>query len=158
MAKLQEEFDICKKCGSDACYKITDGKHISWQCMDCGFYTNTMMLINSETVEYLIKNSPYLFNDIKFEDNDGLVWWPKVVNTPGVGIIFPDGSSADNWQWCFAPEVPIEESEKDNYPIKGPAGNILGYRTHKIDYDKSKHYARTDYILALNDAKLLGVS
>src|ERR1700749_4734302 len=107
---MTDSLVVCRRCGSDACYETKQDSSIHWQCVDCGFYTNTYMLKNSQVVDHLRNTSPELYKDLEFEDGEGFVWWPKVVNVSTVGIIFIDGSSVDNWSWCFAPEKPIPES------------------------------------------------
>lgn len=147
-----DELVICRHCGSDACYQYHDATHIKWQCMDCGFYTNTYMLKNSELVLHLKDTSPDLFNDISYEDADGLVWYPLIVNKPGIGIISPIGTSSENWSWAFIPEVPILVTERHKYPVKDKPGE---YHSFKSDMGAMQQFAPGDFILTLQAANLL---
>lgn len=150
---INDELVICRRCNSDACYQIQeDGSHIRWQCMDCGFYTNTLMLSDSEAIKYLKDTSPELIKDLLFEDSDGFIWAPATINRPGIGLIFPDGTSVDNWYWAFAPEVLIATDQRYRYPVKGKEGE---YHTHKVDMNKVQHFGQMDFILALQTANLL---
>lgn len=148
----KDELVICRHCGCDACYQFRDTNHIRWQCLDCGFYTNTYMLKNSELVNHLMETSPDLFNDLAYLDADGLVWYPIVINKPQIGIITPIGTSVDNWSWAFIPEVLIPIQERYKYPIKDKPGEFHQYRT---DMALMQQFGRMDFILALKEANLL---
>lgn len=152
MTKVADDLVECRRCGSDACYQIHETNYIRWQCMDCGFYTNTLMLAGSQPVKFLQDDSPELIKDLLYTDEDGFVWAPLIINKPGIGILFPDGTSADSWRWSFAPEVLIPEEQRHRYPVKGEKG---AFHTHKVDMSLVKHYDQNDYIVALQDAGLL---
>ena len=107
------------------------------------------MLKGSDIVKYLIDTSPSLINDISYEDEDGFVWYPKVRTLTGIGIIFPNGTSVEDWRWAFAKEIPLTDEEKAKSIIKNKSGETPNF---KIDYANRKEYGRTDYILALVDA------
>lgn len=151
---MVDQLVTCRRCDSDACYEIhnSEGGHIRWQCLDCGFYTNTLMLNGSDMVDYIKKTSPQLIVDLLYEDEDGFIWCPATINKPQLGIIFPDGSSADNWMWAFAPEVLIPEGQRERFPVKGKPGE---FHTHKVDMSKVQHFPQHDFILALQAANLL---
>lgn len=149
---MTDTFVICRKCGSDACYENDQENSISWQCMDCGFYTSTHMLKNSDIVKFVTDTSPSLINDLAYEDEDGFIWFPRVVTSPMKGIIFPNGTSINNWNWTFAPEVIIPEDQRHRYPVKDKPGE---FQTHRIAMENAKNYAQGDYILALEESGLL---
>jgi hypothetical protein len=147
-----DNFVECSHCSSNACYETDAENYISWQCMDCGFYTSTLMLKNSDVVKMVKDTSPSLINDLAFEDSDDRVWYPRVINVPKIGIIFPDGTDADHWCWSFARSVEIPEEQRMRYPVKDKPGE---FQTHKIDYENKKSYRPIDYILALEESGLL---
>jgi len=149
---IKDDFDVCRHCGSDACYLYQTDESVTWRCMDCGFYTNTFMLKNSELVKYLNDTSPDLFKDISYEDEEGFIWWPMVINKPTIGMISPIGSSKDNWSWGFIPEVLIPTDEIHKYPVKGKPGE---FHTHRTDMKSTQYFGKTDFILALQAANLL---
>ena len=149
---MTDEFVICKRCGSDACYKVEHEKSMHWQCMDCGFYTNTTMLKNSDVVDHIKSTSPELYKDLLFEDEDGLIWAPKVVKVPEVGTIFIDGTSIMNWAWCFMPAEKIPEEERWEFPDKNKPGEFEIYRTND---KKKRSYGQQDFIMAMEEAGLL---
>ena len=149
---MTDQFSICRHCGSDACYENNTGASMIWQCMDCGFYTSTQMLKNSEVVKYIKDTSPSLINDLSFKDDSGFIWYPRIFNKPGIGILFPDGTGKDDWAWCFAPEVPIPEEDRFKYPMKDKPGQ---FHTHRINYNLKSYYNQYDYIVAMEENGLL---
>jgi hypothetical protein len=68
-----------------------------WQCMGCGFTTNTYM-----TEEYSSKYKevlPELYKDLEFKDDKGLHWYPTSVVMEDKSMVFAEGTSVENWQW-----------------------------------------------------------
>ena len=94
---MKEQLTTCRKCGSPLCYERHNDTLISWDCLQCGFTTNTLFIDNTEAVLSYESMLPSLFRDIKFIDSDSFVWYPSTVTKEGVGIIFPDGSSKEDW-------------------------------------------------------------
>lgn len=149
---MTDQLVECRHCGHDACYESKTDNIIGWQCMDCGFYTNTMMLQGGEMVKFIKETSPELIRDLLFEDNSGLVWAPRILNKPGIGIIFPSGPNAKDWFWTFAPEVPVPEGQKERFPVKGKPGE---FHKTKVSTTEAQHFGQADFILALQAANLL---
>jgi hypothetical protein len=149
---MVDNFVTCRRCGSDVCYEVNHETSMHWQCMDCGFYTNTFMLKNSEVVDHLKGTLPDLYKDLLFDDNEGFVWASKTINSPGTGVIFIEGTSVDNWCWCFAPDVIIPETERYRYPKKGSPNEFHSFRT---DMNLKKVYGQLDFILAVQESGFL---
>lgn len=148
---MADSFGICRNCGSDVCYEVDHGNSIHWSCLDCGFYTNTFMLKDSDVVEQIVATSPELYKDLMHVDADGLVWAPKVISAE-TGLVFVDGTSVDNWGWAFVPNVPIPKAEQYRYPVKGKPGEFHQVRA---DHNLKKTYGQLDFILALQDTGML---
>lgn len=149
---MTDTLTTCRRCGSDACYEVNHGNSMHWQCMDCGFYTNTYMLKNSEVIDHIKATSPELYKDLLYEDEDGFIWAPKVINIATLGILFVEGTSADNYQWCFAPEVIIPNDQQYRYPKKDSPGE---FHTHRVDMNLKKLYGQLDFILAMQESGIL---
>ena len=148
---MAEDFVTCRRCNSDACYEVNHGNSVHWQCMDCGFYTNTFMLSDSDVVEQIAATSPELYKDLMVQDQDGLVWCPKVIDNEQ-GTIFIDGTSVDKWSWAYIPKVAIPKEEQYRYPVKGKPGE---FHQTRADINLKKTYGQHDFILALQDSGML---
>lgn len=133
----------CPNCNSNNCfqedYEQDQNTTVSaYMCMNCGYTTSTHNVEGSAFVEEIEKIFPTLFVDLRFVDSKtNLVWYPITLNFPTKGIIFPDGSSAYDWQWRAAPIAKIPVEEQINYPIPGKQGE---YYETKIDMENSRLY------------------
>jgi len=148
---MADAFSICRNCGSDVCYEVDHGNSMHWSCLDCGFYTNTFMLKDSDVVEQIKDTSPELYKDLMHVDGDGLVWFPKVIDNEHC-LIFIDGISIDSWSWCYIPKVSIPFSEQYRYPVKGKPGE---FHTTRVDQNLKKTFGQLDFILALQESGML---
>ena len=82
-----DELTICKRCGSDACYKQEVSEEITnYQCMGCGFQTNSLLTKGSKFYNEQVEVLPELYKDILFQDEDGLIWMPSSTNIPDKGL------------------------------------------------------------------------
>jgi hypothetical protein len=147
---MQDQLTSCRKCGSPLCYERHTEGVVSWDCLQCGFTTNTLLLENTEGVVTYESLLPNLFRDIKFVDKDGFVWFPTTVTKEGVGIVFPDGTSKHDWKWAFAPHVEVTEEEKERF--KRPDGT---YHKYKTDMKKVLHFDKEYFSQALEAAGFL---
>ena len=141
---MADQFTTCRKCGSPLCYERHSESIIFWDCLQCGYSTNTLLLVNTEAVLSYQSMVPRLFQDIKYVDSDGLVWFPTTVTKEGVGIIFPDGTSKDNWRWAVARHVPVEEAEKERFKKKDGT-----YHKYKTDMKNVLHFDKEYFSKAL---------
>lgn len=141
---MPDQLTTCRKCGSPLCYERHSESIIFWDCLQCGYSTNTLLLVNTEAVLSYQSMVPRLFQDIKYVDSDGLVWFPTTVTKEGVGIIFPDGTSKDNWRWAVARHVPVEEAEKERFKKKDGT-----YHKYKTDMKNVLHFDKEYFSKAL---------
>ena len=140
-----DKLTICKKCGSDACYsQEVNEKITNYQCMGCGFISNSLMIKDSEFYKEQSEILPELYKDLFFEDEDGQIWMPSTVNLPTMGMIFANGTSKDDWYWSAVLSVPVTEEVKEKYKKKDGT-----YYEHRMDMDTLKNYPERDYIEAL---------
>jgi len=93
-----DDLVTCKRCGSDACYKQEVSEEITnYQCMGCGFQTNTLMTEDNKFYQEQIEVLPELYKDILHKDEDGIIWMPSTTNIPDKGLVFVTGTSAEDW-------------------------------------------------------------
>ena len=146
----------CPITGGTNCFEqvqtAPDGQLIkSYLSIDSGYTTTTLNVEGSEAVVEYELATPELIKDLRWVDpQTNLVWYPLVLNFPTFGIIFPDGSSKDDWQWMAAPAVDIPTKDKNKYPIPGQEGQFY---TRKIDMEAGKKFAPNQFEQA---AKFVG--
>ena len=141
---MSDQLTTCRKCGSPLCYERHTESIIFWDCLQCGYSTNTLLLVNTEAVVSYQSMVPRLFQDIKYVDSDGLVWFPTTVTKEGVGIIFPDGTSKEDWKWAVARHVPVGEAEKERFKKKDGT-----YHKYKTDMKNVLHFDKEYFSKAL---------
>jgi len=140
-----DKLVICKKCGSDACYAQEVNESITnCQCMGCGFISNTLMSPDSQFINEQKEVLPELYKDLFYEDKEGHIWMPSTVNIPTMGMVFANGTNADNWSWAAVKAVPVKEEEKEKYVRK----DKTSYE-YRMDMDTLKNYSEHDYMEAL---------
>ncbi len=145
----------CPHCGSSNCFR-EDYDHgetpvSAYLCVSCGYTSTTLHKADSEFIKTYELSLPELFRDLKFIDSESNVWYPIVLNFPTLGVIFPDGTSTLNWSWRAVPVVPVDEDEKNKYPIPGEEGK---YYETKADMDGSRLYPQGQFYEA---CKFLGI-
>ena len=100
-------------------------------------------LIMEEQEEIL----PELYKDLKFEDEEGQVWYPSTINLPDQGMVFANGSTTENWKWAAVKAIEVTEEEKLKYPIPGKKDK---YYKHRMDMTTMKQFEERDFIEALS--------
>ena len=139
---------ICDRCGSDAAYVQEVNQDIkNYQCMGCGFVTNSLMKQGSQFFEEQMELLPNLYRELMGEDEEGKIWMPTTINLPSQGMIFANGPSASNWKWAAVRSVPVKDEEKDKYPIPGKEGE---YYEQRMDMDTLKEFDEKDFMEALD--------
>jgi len=139
-----DKLTICKRCGSDACYSQEVNDSITnYQCMGCGFVSNSLMKPNSDFLNEQSEVLPELYKDLFFEDKDGYIWMPSTVNIPTMGMIFANGSNKDTWGWSAVKSVPMPEEEAKKFKEQGK-----DYKW-KMDMETIQHFNERNYIDAL---------
>jgi Zn ribbon nucleic-acid-binding protein len=139
----------CPICNSDACYhtKAKETNFESYMCFTCGYSTSTQMKEGEEIITQTRETSAELIKDLEIIQ-EGYVWYPSVMNIPEQGIVFPDGSSKDQWMWASMKAVKVKEEEKEKYPVPGKKGE---YYTYRIDDATLKHFDKMCYMDALEE-------
>ena len=143
-----DNLTTCNRCGSDACYVQEVNQDIkNYQCMGCGFITNSLMKQGSQFFEEQMELLPNLYKELMGEDDECLVWIPATINLPSQGMVFANGTSGENWRWAAVQSVPVKEEEKEKYPIPGKPGEFY---EQKMDMDTLKEFDEKDFIEALD--------
>jgi hypothetical protein len=109
---MTEKLIDCPRCGSNACSEMSNEQITIWQCMGCGFTSNTYL-----TEEYAIKYKellPELYKALEYIDTKGLRWYPTAVTMEDKSMIFAEGVSVQEWKWAAvkSKEVPKVDREK----------------------------------------------
>lgn len=137
----------CTRCGSDACYVDEVNQDIkTYFCYGCGFQTNSLMKEDEKFYEEQLETLPELYKDLMVDDEEGKVWMPSAINIPNQGMVFANGSNAENWMWSAVKAVPVTEEEKTKYPIPGKKGEYYEWR---MDMTTMQHFPENDFIEAL---------
>jgi hypothetical protein len=141
-----DKLTICKKCGSDACYSQEVNESITnYQCMGCGFISNSLMVKDSDFFKEQSEILPELYKDLLYEDKDGRVWMPSTVNIPTMGMVFANGTNKSNWHWSAVRSVPVTTDEDKEKYIKKDGTPY----EHRMDMENIKNYSEKDYMEAL---------
>ena len=143
-----DNLSTCNRCGGDACYIQEVNQDIkNYQCMGCGFITNSLMKQGSQFFEEQMELLPNLYKELMGEDDEGLVWMPATINLPSQGMVFANGTSGENWKWAAVQSVPVKEEEKEKYPIPGKPEEFYEQR---MDMETLKEFDEKDFIEALD--------
>ena len=137
-----DEIINCPKSGGDLCYRIEVTKDIvNYFSLSCGFWTNTLMVPESDFYINQMEVLPELHKAISWLDKEtGLVWIPNTTNVPDLGMVYADGSSPEEWAWAAVKAIPLQEGDKKISPDQ----------THKMDLKNVKHFKERDYMEALS--------
>jgi hypothetical protein len=143
-----DNLKICDRCGSDACYVQEINQDIkNYQCMGCGFQTNSIMKKGSDFFEEQMEILPNLYKELMGEDDEGKVWMPTTINIPQKGMVFANGNSIDSWKWAAVKAVPVKDEDKEKYPIPGKEGEFYEWR---MDMTTLSEYGEKDFIDAMD--------
>lgn len=140
-----DNLTICDRCGSDACYvQEVNNKIKNHMCYGCGFITNSLMKKDEQFFQEQIEILPNLYKELMGEDENGLIWMPNTVNIPEKGMVFADGTNAENFRWAAVKAVAMEEEEQKEFKEKGKDYKF------KMDMETMKRFDERDYMEALD--------
>ena len=138
----------CARCEGDACYSQEVNESITnYMCYGCGFQTNSLMKKGEEFFEQQMETLPDLYKELMGEDEEGKIWMPTAINLPTKGMVFANGTRADNWKWSAVKAISVKEEEKEKYPIPGKKGEFYEWR---MDMSTITHYNEKDFLDALD--------
>jgi hypothetical protein len=149
---MTDNLITCPKCKEPlACYKTPINEfHNAYSCLGCGFNTSDLMVEGEYDVEAYEEELPELYKDIKYKDEENRVWYPNVVNIDGLGTVFANGASKDDWQWSGIKSVLLTEEEKEQPKFKG--------KTHKSDSKTLENFGQRGYFEACDYIGLFDVN
>ena len=140
-----DNLQICSRCGSDACYvQEVNNKIKNHMCYGCGFITNSLMRKDEQFFQEQIEILPNLYKELMGEDEEGLIWMPNTVNIPEKGMVFADGTNAENWKWAAVKATTMTEEEQKEFKEKGKSYEF------KMDMETMKRFDERDYMEALD--------
>lgn len=131
---MKDSLVTCNRCKGNACYEtdhtFSNGLNIkSYQCMGCGFTTNSTLVEGSNELANSEAQLPELYKDLKFVDQNNHAWFPCVININEQGMVFANGNSKENWGWAAVKAMPVPENEKTKFPIPGLSGRFYQYKS-----------------------------
>ena len=141
----------CPVCyDGDTCFEDMQESFNSYMCFNCGFMSSSHY---TKDKEHRIEGTSKLVEELKhFDGEREIFWYPSVVNMGKLGIIYPEGS-VDNWGWRFAVPVPVNEEEKESYPVPGKDGEFY---TEKLDVDNAMEYGQYEFFKACQSMGIVG--
>ena len=140
--------------GSDRCFRIYSEPKSTEQylCMTTGFSSTSEHKIGSDLLNQELDRVPDLVQNLQYYDEErDIVWIPTIMNVPGKGMVFPEGT-LEEWGWSFASIVEIPEDERKNYPIPNKEGEFFD---SKLDIDNSKKFKKNEFHKALIEMGVL---
>ena len=112
-----EKVIDCPVCyDTDRCFEDVQETFKSYLCFNCGFMSDSRYEIGSLTLIENLKSSPKLVQDLQIEDKQrNIVWFPAVINMGEKGLIFPEGTTPQDYVWKYAQVVEVSEEEREKY-------------------------------------------
>ena len=139
--------------GTEKCFVERHNDVCSYLCMDSGYTSNTKYIADSELIKQVEAAAPKIVNDLKFIDEErNIIWYPSVLQIPGEGMIFPDGTSKDDWGWSVAKQVNIPTEEQKEYPVPGKEG---AYYDSKLDMENIRTFDKDKFEMACETLGLI---
>ena len=150
-----DKIIMCPKSGGDLCYETQVTPEITnWMSLSCGYWTNSLMKQDSELYNEQMETLPELYKDLAWKDESTkLIWLPQTINEPQKGMVFANGTNAQEWKWSAVKAVPVTEEEKYKFPIPKQPGKFYEYR---MDMSTIQHFDEREFIDALEYIGLIG--
>lgn len=149
----QDGLVVCPKCGSNVCYAQRVEDEETWICMTCGFTSTTLMKEGTETEKAVSERQPRLYQDLRFVDKDGYVWYPAVLSQSETGMVYLDGTSKEDCKWVAVPLVIIPRPRRREL-IK--RGKLTKDQKYLADHSNRKEFSFDQgFIEALTYLKMI---
>ena len=83
------------------------------------------------------------------KSHHNLAWYPKVINLPEKGMVFPEWNRrVKDWYWAAVKAIPITEEEKEKYPDPNNEGEFYKF---KMDIKNIKRYDKMCFMDAAEE-------
>lgn len=140
---MKDQLTECKRCKGNACYEQhIDETTTTWLCMGCGFTTSTAMDKDGQATKNTLETSPELYKDLMYIDESSRAWFPATITLPEKGMVFIDGSNANDWKWAAVKAIPLTEEEKES-------GRFPKGQEFKMNVKESQKFEQKDFMDAL---------
>ena len=145
---MTSDLTECPCCGSNACSK-TKRENIEIQlCWTCGMTTTSELIEGSNFQKENYENTAELIKDLK-QVHDNLAWYPKVINLPENGMVFPEWNKrVKDWYWSAVKAIPVNEEEREKYPDPNNPGKYYKFR---MDIKNIKRYDKMCFMDAAEE-------
>ena len=119
------------------------GDKTSKICMDSGFMTNEDFSIdNVELIEKYESSMPKLMIEKRYKDDDLGQYWYLTSIQFRTGMIYPQPSQQDDYEWCFSPVIELDPDEQKQYPVPGKEGE---YYNTRLGTEHTEYYNKHDF-------------
>lgn len=141
MIQQYDEIINCPKSGGDLCYKIEVNPEITnYFSLSCGFWTNSLMKAGTDFYNEQWSLLPELYKDIAWLDPEtDLIWLPNTINIPDKGMVFAEGTNAEDWRWAATKAVLLSPEEQKKHGVQ-----------YKADMKTIAHFPERQYMDALS--------
>ena len=138
----------CPCCGSNACSKTTNNGIDVYLCWTCGMTTTSELIEGSDFQKENYENTAELIKDLT-QVHGNLAWYPKVINLPENGMVFPEWNKrVKDWYWAAVKAIPVTEEEKEKYPNPNNPGEFYKFR---MDIKNIKRYDKMSFMDAAEE-------
>ena len=138
----------CPCCGSNACSKTTNNGIDVYLCWTCGMTTTSELIEGSDFQKENYENTAELIKDLK-QVHGNLAWYPKVINLPENGMVFPEWNKrVKDWYWAAVKAIPVTEEKKEKYPNPNNPGEFYKFR---MDIKNIKRYDKMSFMDAAEE-------
>ena len=117
--EIKDGLIECPRCKSHVCYGQKIGSEETWLCLTCGFSSTTLMKSGTETEKNVSNKQPKLYQDLRFTDSDGYVWYPSCMTVPEIGMVYIDGTNLEDWEWVATPMRKLSPKEQRMKQYRG---------------------------------------
>jgi|TARA_R110001592_G_scaffold65074_2_gene199884 hypothetical protein len=146
---MDNDFIECPCCGHDACTKNISNSGIEVQlCWTCGMTTNDKLIDGGDFEKDSYELTAEIIKDLK-QTHKGLSWYPKIINLPKRGMVFPEWNKrVKDWYWAAVKAIPVTEEEKEKYPDPLNKGQFYKFR---MDMKNIKRYNKLCFMDAAEE-------
>ena len=111
-------------------------------CMETGYTTKDIWKIGSKAAKTYEKMITQLMIDTKYKDKTlNQIWYLSTMPT-STAVLYPVGTSKDDYYWEIARIVPIVGPERQKYPVPDKENE---YYTSRLDTDNAFKFDKNEF-------------